>query len=263
MKLMAVGAHPDDCEWMAGGTAALCRKAGWDVLFVAVTDGSSGHHEMKPRSLAARRLREARVAASRIGAAYRTLGEPDGRLFVCDRTSAKVVRAIRAFAPDVLVSHRVFDYHRDHRNTGQLVLDASFVLQVPNVYPKPPAMERVPLILYAQDTFTEGPRFKPDLLVDTSSVLDTQVRMVMDHESQFREWIPWLHGQREVGRKRPLADLNALARNLKARPRAVAKRFASELKAKYGREVDAAEAFQVSEYGRKVSSEEAAKLLPF
>ncbi len=263
MKLMTVGAHPDDCEWMAGGTAALARKAGWEVVFVSVTDGSAGHHEMKPRSLAARRLKEARTAASRIGATYRSLGEPDGRLFVTDRTTARVVRAIRKLNPDVVITHRACDYHRDHRYTGELVLDASFVLQVPSVYPKPKAMDRVPVILYACDSFSEGPRFRADMVVDTSSVLDIQTRMIMDHESQFREWIPWLNGQRQVGRRRPVADLNSLARSLKARPRLIAKRFASELKAKYSREADSAEAFQVSEYGRRLTGEEAGKFFPF
>ena len=262
-KLMVVGAHPDDCESAAGGLAAVCARRGWQVRFVSVTSGDAGHHEMKPKPLAALRLKEARKAASRIGASYVNLGEPDGRLFVTDSTTRKVVTAIRKFAPDVLVCPRICDYHRDHRNTGQLVLDASFVLQVPLVYREAPAMDRVPLILYTCDWFTEGPPFKPDVLVDVSRVEMDRVRMLLDHESQLLEWLPWLAGRKEVGRKNPVRDRKAVAERVLGRPRAIAKRFARELRKKYGRKVRAAEAYQVSEYGRRPAGQELKKLLPF
>lgn len=257
-----VGAHPDDCESSAGGLAALCARRGWRVGFVAVTSGDAGHHEMKPRALAALRRKEAGKAAGRIGASYVNLGEPDGRLFVTDATTRKVVRAIRKFAPDVLVCPRTCDYHRDHRNAGQLVLDASFILQVPLVYRETPALSRVPVILYACDFFTEGPAFRPDVLVDVTGVEKVRVEMLLDHASQFLEWIPWLGGRRDAARKNPLRDRAAVGEALAGRPRRIARRFARELKMKYGRKVRAAEAYQVSEYGGRLSRGELRKLLP-
>lgn len=248
---MVMGAHPDDCEWMAGGLAIRCARAGWKVLFVSVTNGDAGHHEMGRRALAARREIEARRAAAVIGARATTLGEPDGRLFVNDRTTAKVVAAIRKFDPDVLVAHRTNEYHRDHRYAGQLVLDASFVLQVPLVYPRIPAPRRVPLILYACDFFTEGDPFRADILLDITRDLATRNRMLMRHESQFREWIPWLNGERSAGRGNPVTDDARIARDLEHRPREIARRYARELKRKCGGRVAAAEAFMVSEYGRR------------
>src|SRR5690242_1759162 len=127
-RLMVIGAHPDDCEASAGGLSALAREAGWKVHFSTVTNGNAGHHEMSGPALKKRREKEARRAAARIGASVEHLNEPDGRLFLNERSARKVVGAIRRFNPDVLVCPRNTDYHRDHRYTGQLVLDASFVL---------------------------------------------------------------------------------------------------------------------------------------
>ena len=261
-RLMVIGAHPDDAEWMAGGTAALCRKAGWEVRFTAVTDGSAGHHQMKPGPLRRRRLVEGRRSAARIGASYETLGEPDGRVYVNERSTARVIRAIRRFAPDVLVCHRTCDYHRDHRYSGQLVLDASFVLTVPLVCPDTRAIPMVPVILYACDFFTEGPPFRPDLVVDVTRALPVRTAMQLDHASQYLEWIPWLGGRKEVGVGRPLKNLAEASRLLQRKPREEARRFAGLLRRKYGRRVVAAEAFQVSEYGRRLTPVELARMVP-
>ena len=262
-RLMILGAHPDDCEWMGGGLAGLASRAGWSVRFVSATNGDAGHHEMGHRALAARRRIEAQRAAAMIGAKADTLGEHDGRLFVNDRTTEKVVAAVRRFDPDVLIAHRVTEYHRDHRYAAQLVLDASFVLQVPLVYPRVPAPRRVPVIFYACDFFTEGNPFRADFIVDIDRVLATRTRMLLEHVSQFQEWIPWLNGNRSAGRRSPATDLEDISRGLEHRPRMIARRYAAMLRRKYRRRVAAAEAFMVSEYGRRLSPRELATLLPF
>jgi len=269
-KLMVIGAHPDDCELTAGGFAALCAKRDWAVRFVSVTNGDAGHQTMKPKALAKRRLSEARKAAGRIGASYETLGEPDGRLFVTDASTRKVVSAIRRFRPDVLITPRTCDYHRDHRATAQLVLDASFILGVPSIYPETP-FAPVPVILYACDVFTEGPPFHPHLLADITKEMPVHLQMLADHESQFFEWLPWVSHPaaegplvRKVSLKKLVKDRQATLLNLGgARPYEAAKRFAKGLKKKYGRTVKAALAFQVSEYGRRASAEELKTLFPF
>jgi len=260
---MIIGAHPDDCEFMGGATATLCRRAGWDVRFVAVTSGNAGHQDMKPKALAARRFKEGTRAAGRIGATFQTLGEPDGRLYVTEQSTGKMIRAIRRYQPDLVISHRTCDYHRDHRNAAQLVLDASFVLKVPLVCPEVRALERVPVILYACDRFTEGPRFRVHLLIDATRVVPTCVEMLMEHQSQFLEWLPWVGGRRQVSRARPLTDRAAVARGIADRWHRTAGRFATQLKRKYGRTVRGAEAYQVSEYGDRISSANLKNLLPF
>ncbi len=262
-RLMIIGAHPDDCEFMGGGTAALCRQAGWDVRFVAVTSGNAGHQNMKPKPLAARRLKEGTKAASRIGASFQTLGEPDGRLYVTEKSTSKVIKAIRSYQPNVVICHRICDYHRDHRYAAQLVLDASYILKVPLVCPDVPALERVPVILYACDSFTEGPQFRAHLLIDTTKVVNKCVEMLMEHKSQFLEWLPWVGGRHEGSLKRHVTNKGAVARDIAGRWHRVAERFATELRKKYGHRVQGAEAFQVSEYGDRISPANLKKLLPF
>ena len=80
LRIMIVGAHPDDADIKAGGTAAKWCKLGHDVRLVSVCDGAAGHHSEKGATLAARRHAEAEAAASVIGASFESLGEPDGEL---------------------------------------------------------------------------------------------------------------------------------------------------------------------------------------
>ena len=260
-RLMLIGAHPDDCEWMGGGLAAICRRADWAVRFVSVTDGGSGHHEMKRPALVRRRAIEAKQAAGRIGADAINLHEPDGGVYVTPQATDKVIATIRKFKPDVLVTHRDCDYHRDHRYTARLVLDASFVLQVPLVCPKVKALLSMPVILYAADFFTEGPIFRPHLVLDTGSAIKLRTRMLFDHDSQFMEWIPWVNGDKTKGR-RNRADSADIAKMLMENPRRFAERFSAELRQRYGRRVEFAEAFQISEYGRRITPSELQALIP-
>ncbi|MBN2565926.1 MAG: PIG-L family deacetylase, partial [Candidatus Eisenbacteria bacterium] len=127
MRLLIIGAHPDDADLTAGGTAALCRTRGDDVLMVSVTDGTAGHHAMEPAALGRRRAAEARAAGDVIGAEYRVLGYPDGRLQPTVEAREDIVRLMRDFRPDVVCAPRPFDYHPDHRAAGQLVIDASYL----------------------------------------------------------------------------------------------------------------------------------------
>ncbi len=263
LRMMIVGAHPDDCEFAAGGLAALGAKRGWEIRFLTATSGDAGHHEMKRAPLKARRRLEARRAAAVIGARADSLGEPDGGIYVTPRTTDRMIAAIRQFDPDVLVTHRTCDYHRDHRATAQLVLDASFMLMVPLTCPRVRAVRRMPVILYHSDRFSEGPAFRPDLVFDITAVLPLKVRMLLEHVSQMREWLPWLAGRREIGRRNPLPVDAALRRDLAERSRATARRFAGALRRKYRRAPAAAEAYQISEYGRRPSAAELARLLPF
>src|SRR5438270_10519631 len=130
--VLCIGAHPDDNEGSIGGTAALFRRRGDVVRFVSVTDGSKGHFAPEyiadPEALARRRHAEALAAAGVIGAEYRTMGVPDGEVYVTPAATEEMVRLIRGFGPpgqgpDLVLLNRPNDYHRDHRYAAQLVLD--------------------------------------------------------------------------------------------------------------------------------------------
>src|SRR4051812_13450177 len=100
-RLLVIGAHPDDAEYKAGGLAALYRSRGSDVLFVSVSDGGAGHHEISGPPLVARRRAEAQAAAATLGLEYQVWDHPDARLEPNLVRREQVIRLIRTFRPDL------------------------------------------------------------------------------------------------------------------------------------------------------------------
>lgn len=131
LRLLIIGAHPDDADFAAGGTAALYRAAGHAVKFVSLTNGDAGHHLHPGPALARRRRGEASAAAAVIGATYDIFDSHDGQLLPTLENRLAVIRLIRTFQPDMLLTHRPNDYHPDHRYTSQLVQDAAYMVTVP------------------------------------------------------------------------------------------------------------------------------------
>ena len=130
-----IGAHPDDCEYKAGGLAALFRQAGHDVCFVSVTNGQSGHQTRHGPELAAVRREEAAASGRVLGLDYRVLEYIDGFLQPTLEARSEIIRLIRRYDPDLVLTHRPNDYHPDHRITSLLVGDASYLLTVPAIAP--------------------------------------------------------------------------------------------------------------------------------
>jgi len=139
LRLLILGAHPDDAEYHAGGLATLWRRRGDVVRMISLTDGRSGHFERPPEALAVMRRAEAAAAGRVIGATYETWDIPDGELMPTLEVRARVIREIRTFAPDLVLTHRTSDYHPDHRAVGQIVQDASYLVTVPNLLRDCPA----------------------------------------------------------------------------------------------------------------------------
>src|SRR5229473_970550 len=73
LRIIAFGAHPDDCDQKAGGTAAKWAAQGHQVKFVAVTNGDAGHQTKGGGALAKRRRAEAMESAKRLGIEYEVL----------------------------------------------------------------------------------------------------------------------------------------------------------------------------------------------
>lgn len=262
--VLAIGAHPDDVESSVGGTLALMRQRGDRVCFLSITDGAKGHfreeYAENPRLLVERRMAESERAAALIGAEFRCLGAPDGGVYISHETTSAVIRAIRSFGergkgPDIIFVNRPYDYHRDHRVTAQLVLDAAYLLTVPLVCADTPPLARMPVILYWYDDFTEPVPFRADVVVGIDSVIETKVDMVCQHESQFAEWIPYTMGRsplpltqaqmREWVREWILQD----ARHAKAAGEGRTPRVTPAAPFEF------AEAFQISEYGTQPTTE--------
>ncbi len=267
LRVLVVGAHPDDADIKAGGTAARWCDAGAVVRLVSLTDGRAGHQSMAGPELARRRRAEAQAAAASIGAAYDVLDIPDGELDDRLDYRHRVIRLIRDFRPDLLITHRTTDYHPDHRFAGLLVQDAAYLLTVPAICPDVPHLERMPVILYFSDAFRKPCRFEPDVAVDIEEQFDRLVGMLHCHASQFYEWLPYNAGH--LAQVPPGNDERRawLAERIQQRIAPLADRHRDLLIRIYGPErgpcVRFIEAFEVSEYGAPLDAAAWRRLFPF
>ena len=129
LRVIVFGAHPDDCDLDAGGTAALWAAKGHQVKFVSVTNGDAGHQSEGGGALARRRRAEAQEAGRRFGIAeYEVLDNHDGELEPTLAVRQQVIRRIRQWNADVVIAPRPNDYHPDHRYTGVLVQDTAYMV---------------------------------------------------------------------------------------------------------------------------------------
>lgn len=268
-RIQIIGAHPDDCEYACGGTAALWRQAGSEVQFVSLTDGRSGHHVQSGKELIDIREKEAHAAASLIGASSTVLDIADGHLEATLENRLKVIRLIREYQPDLVITNRPNDYHADHRYTAQLVQDASFLLRVPNVLPEVPALDQMPVIAYFWDAFQKPYPFDTDCAVAVDSVFKTKMQQLAAHESQFLEWLPWLDGKlNEVPpASEPEARLGWVTGyfNWLHSP-SIAEREKEAIIQRYGEHsvdvIEQVEAFEICEYGKQPLDDKFPELFP-
>ena len=212
LRVIVFGAHPDDCDLDAGGTAALWAAKGHQVKFVSVTNGDAGHQSEGGGALARRRRAEAQEAGRRFGIAeYEVLDNHDGELEPTLAVRQQVIRRIRQWNADVVIAPRPNDYHPDHRYTGVLVQDTAYMVVVPNVCPDTPPLRKNPVFLYSQDGFQRPNPFRPDVAVAIDPVIDQKIRALDAHVSQVYEWLPWVEGVLDTVPKDPAARLRLAA----------------------------------------------------
>ena len=198
LRILVIGAHPDDAEYKCGGSAALWAQAGHAVKFVSVTDGRSGHHLVPPDELVGIRSAETGAAARILGIESEILPFPDGSLEPNLSARHAIIRLVRKWHPDLILTHRPNDYHPDHRYTSQVVQDAAYMVMVPHVCPEFPPLEKNPAIFYLSDEFTRPYPFTPDAFVVINPTFDQKIMAMACHRSQFFEWLPHVEGQAEV-----------------------------------------------------------------
>ena len=267
LRIIVFGAHPDDCELEAGGTAARWAKVGFKVKFVSVTNGDIGHHEMAGAILARRRTAEVKKCAEILGIETEVLDIHDGELLPTLENRRIITRQIREWHADVVIAHRPNDYHPDHRYTGILVQDAAFMVIVPSFCPDVPALRKNPVFLYTEDDFKKPNPFTPDVVVPIDPVFEQKVACVDALASQFYEWNPWLFGYLGEVPKEKRARLDWTRDRLAKRYGGLAERFRPKLIELLGEEkgkaVKYAESFEVCEYGTQPNREELLKIFPF
>jgi LmbE family N-acetylglucosaminyl deacetylase len=198
--ILAIHAHPDDAEILAGGTLALLAGRGHQITIATFTPGDCGSKEMGPEETAAVRRREAANAAALIGAAYMCLEMRDLAIFADDASRRRVTEALRQARPDLVLTASPADYHCDHEAAGALVRDACFAAPAPNYDTRTPA-PAPPLLhiphLYFMDPVEgrdrEGRLVTPDFVVDIAAPFARKRAMLAEHASQ-RVWLRQHHG---------------------------------------------------------------------
>jgi len=266
MKLLILGAHPDDAEYHAGGLASVYHELGHTVKMVSLTNGQAGHYQRPPQQLAQLRREEAAAAGRVIGAEYLTWDIPDGELTADLATRHRVIREIRSFGPDLLLTHRPYDYHPDHRAVGQLVQDASYLVTVPNVLRDTPVLYRDPVIGYLPDLFTRPCPMVADVVLDVTERVDTIVAMLACQRSQVFEWLPYEEGILEQvpadEQQRPAWLREWYRQHMLPR----AERFREDLIAAYGpqrgSQIEFCEVYEISQYAAAAELDRRRELFP-
>jgi len=263
IRIIMIGAHPDDCDQDGGGTAILFAKMGYAVKFVSVTNGDAGHQALKGTALAKRRFAEAQEAGKRFGVAYDVLDNHDGQLMPSLEVRFQIIKKIREWSADIVIAPRPNDYHPDHRYTGILVQDAAYMVAVPDIVPETPALKKNPVFLYFQDRFQRPNPFRPDISIDITNVFEQKIHALDAHESQMYEWLPWIgHYAEQVPqnkneREKWLAQTRAVI---------ITPAIRTTLEKWYGKDkaaqVQHAEAFEICEYGAQPNDEEIKRLFP-
>jgi LmbE family N-acetylglucosaminyl deacetylase len=187
LRIVVFGAHPDDAQFKAGGTAAKWAKLGHHVKLVSVTNGDIGHWQSAGGPLAQRRLAEVRKADAIVGATTEVLDIHDGELIPSMENRQKIIRLIREWSADIVIGHRPWDYHPDHRYVGVLIQDAAFMVTVPYICPDVPPLKKNPLFLYSSDGFQKPYPFVADIAVALDDVFDQKLSALHEMPSQVYE----------------------------------------------------------------------------
>lgn len=263
LRIIAFGAHPDDCDIRAAGTATKFAAMGHHVKFVAVTNGDAGHQSEGGGMLAKRRRAEAMEAGRRLGVTYEVLDNHDGELLPTVDVRQQIIRRIRQWNADIVLSPRPNDYHPDHRYTGVLVQDAAYMVVVPNVCPDTPPLHDNPVFLYFEDGFQRPNPFRPDISIAIDDVFDKKIDALDAHVSQVYEWLPWVDHTLDQVPKDPVERKKWLASRREPRlSPAVRQALEKWYGAERAAQVKIAESFELCEYGRRPTDDELRKLFP-
>lgn len=270
LRIIVFGAHPDDAEFKTGGTAIKWARQGHQVKLVSVTNGDIGHWRMAGGPLALRRAKEVAAAAKVMGTTAQVLDIHDGELEPTLENRKTITRLIREWKADIVIAHRPWDYHPDHRYVGVLVQDAAFMVTVPFICPEVPPLKKNPVFLYSSDGFKKPYPFQADVAISIDDVFATKLDAVHELESQVYEG--GASGSEEsVAKIPPAADVEGrkawLRQRWERRNGDEANKFRDVLTELYGEEkgkaVKLAECFEICEYGRQPSKDEMRKLFPF
>lgn len=267
LKVIMIGAHPDDCELKAGATATLWAEQGAKVQVMSLTNGDAGHHISGGGQLARRRMQESERSAEILGINSLVLDYHDGELIPTLDLRRDVIRAIRRWQADIVIGPRPSDYHPDHRYASIVVQDAAFMVLVPNVCPDVPALETNPVFMYFPDHFCKPLPFTPNVIVDATPAMERKIRSLDAMDSQMYEWLPWIDRKLDDVPDSHEERVTYLEDFWNEHFHSSAREFRDLLLERYGSEHAAkiryAEAFELCEYGRQPTREELWEMFPY
>ncbi|MBN2584204.1 MAG: PIG-L family deacetylase [Planctomycetes bacterium] len=267
IRVLVIGAHPDDCDIAAGGLAALYVKHGHVVQFVSMTNGDTGHYQMAGGELARRRYAETQRSAKVLGIKYLVRDQHCGELMPTLEARKDVIRIIREFKPDIVLTHTPDDYHPDHRYTSILVQDSAYSVTVPGQCPLTPHLMRNPVYAYCCGTVTTSGSFRPDVIVDLDKVIGKKLAMINCHESQWYEWIPYNQGYLDKVPKGAAARRRWNEKRFRERLKGFANQWRDRAIDQYGpergKEIQYAEGVQASPFGAPLDAKTVRRLFPF
>jgi len=198
--ILTILAHPDDAEFLCGGTLIrLAREKTWQVHIASMTAGDCGSVQYGPEEISRIRKKEGADAAALIGATYHSLEEHDLLVFYNERALERVTRLLREVRPRIVITHSPSDYMPDHEMTSYVARAAAFASPAPNFLQDRghgPALERIPHLYYADAVEGKDPlgrALPPAFCVDISKVIETKSQMLACHASQ-RDWLRKHHG---------------------------------------------------------------------
>ena len=190
---MAIGAHPDDIEFMMAGTLLLLKQAGHETHYLNLSTGSCGSQVYPPAKLRVIRRREAQAAARLLGSVFHPSLLDDMEIYYEDNTLRRLTAVIREIGPTILLVPSPQDYMEDHTNTCRLVVSAAFVRGMNN-YRTAPRRAPTPndvTIYHAMPNGLRDPlrrRIIPGAFVNTTAVFAQKKAALAAHRSQ-QDWL--------------------------------------------------------------------------
>jgi len=217
-QVMVVTPHPDDAEWGVAGTVIRWAREGKGIIYVVCTNGDKGTSDVnvKPEELAKIREQEQLAAAKLLGVReVLFLRHPDQSLEDTPEFRKEIVRLIRMYQPEIVVTadpYRRYIWHRDHRITGQVTLDAVFPyardhLAYPELLEQDLHPHRVKeVLLWA----SEDPNYRSDI----TDTFDLKIAALRCHKSQIgqvpypdlEKWLRQRHEMMAEGENFELAE---------------------------------------------------------
>ncbi len=190
MRVLAIGAHPDDIEFCCAGTLAIFSKKGHEIFICHVSNGNKGSLNYNSDELSKIRKNEAMQSAKIIGATSIWGGFADGEVVLDLDSRVKIIDVIRQANPDLVITHSPDDYHSDHINVSKLVFEAIYLANLKLWKTKYPASDKLPYLYYMDNE--AGINFNPTEYVDITDTIETKIEMMLKHNSQI-EWLKKMH----------------------------------------------------------------------